>query len=93
MRVYGPTGSADFAYYVGGVQQDYGTATSGYMYVALGDARNTLDVAAIRHALVELMNDVRADLPTAPDRDAIQQFTRTSMAERFAACLNRAVPT
>jgi hypothetical protein len=43
MRVYGPVGSADFAYYVGGVLQDYGTATSGYTYVPLGDARNTLD--------------------------------------------------
>lgn len=45
MRVYGPSGSADFAFYVGGVLQDYGEATSGYSYVALGDERNTLEVS------------------------------------------------
>jgi glycosyltransferase involved in cell wall biosynthesis len=51
-----------------------------------------LDVTAIRQALVELMDDVHAGRPAAPDRDAIQQFTRVSMAQRFAECLDQCVP-
>jgi len=43
MRVYDPSGSADFAYYVSGVLQNSGTATSGYTYVSLGDERNILE--------------------------------------------------
>jgi hypothetical protein len=43
MRVFGPTGSADFGYYVGGVLQDYGDATAGG-YLPLGDERHTLEV-------------------------------------------------
>jgi hypothetical protein len=44
MRVHDPSGSADFAYYVGGALQQSGTATSGYTYVALADERHTLAV-------------------------------------------------
>jgi len=43
MRVFGPTGSADFGYYVGGVLQDYGDSTTG-SYLPLGDERQTLEV-------------------------------------------------
>jgi hypothetical protein len=45
MRVYGPVGSADFAYYVGTTQQDNGSAISNYRYEPLGDTRNSLDLA------------------------------------------------
>ncbi|HZZ78841.1 MAG TPA: glycosyltransferase, partial [Gemmataceae bacterium] len=50
-----------------------------------------LDSAAIRQALVELVDDVRAGRPTAPDGEAVQQFTRASMAQRFAECLDHCV--
>jgi RHS repeat-associated protein len=45
MRVYDGSGTADFAYYVGGVQQQDGSATSNYSYVAVGDTRHTLEVS------------------------------------------------
>jgi hypothetical protein len=44
MRVFGPEGSADFAYYSNGVMQDNGNFTTTYTYVPLGDERNILEV-------------------------------------------------
>ena len=44
MRVYGPGGSADFAYYSNGVMQNNGDFTTPYTYAPLGDERNILEV-------------------------------------------------
>jgi hypothetical protein len=44
MRVHDWSDTATFAYYVGGVLQQAGTATSGYTYVATSDERHTLEV-------------------------------------------------
>ena len=44
MRVYDPSGSADFAYYIGSTLQETGQATSGYSYKPVGDERHTLEV-------------------------------------------------
>ena len=44
MRVYGPQGTADFAYYANGVMQDNGNFTTAYTYLPLGDERNILEV-------------------------------------------------
>lgn len=44
MRVYDPSGSADFAYYVGSTLQETGSATSGYSYRPVGDERHILEV-------------------------------------------------
>jgi len=44
MRVYGPGGTADFAYYSNGVLQNNGDFTTPYTYVPLGDERNILEV-------------------------------------------------
>jgi hypothetical protein len=48
-----------------------------------------LDVPAIQTALAELVTAVRAGAPVTPDRDALQQFTRERMAQRFADCLDQ----
>jgi hypothetical protein len=44
MSVSDFSGSTTFAYYVGGVLQQGGSATSGYSYVATSDERHTLEV-------------------------------------------------
>jgi hypothetical protein len=44
MRVHDWSDTATFAYYVGGVLQQGGSATSGYSYVATSDERHTLEV-------------------------------------------------
>ena len=51
------------------------------------------DVPAIKQALVELTREVRAGCPAPANRDALQQFTRERMAQRFAECLDRCVVT
>jgi len=43
MRVHDFEDSVTFAYYVGGVLQQGGDATSGYSYLATGDERHTLE--------------------------------------------------
>jgi hypothetical protein len=55
MRVYDGAGSADFAYYVGGVLQQDGSAISNYSYVPIGDERHTLE--AIGNDLVWIKPD------------------------------------
>ena len=45
MSVHDFSDSATFAYYVGGVLQQGGSATSGYTYVATSDERHTLEVS------------------------------------------------
>ncbi len=50
------------------------------------------DVPAIQQALLELTREVQAGSPAAPERDALQQFTRERMAQRFAECLDQCVP-
>jgi hypothetical protein len=45
MRVQDWSDTASFAYYVGGVLQQSGSATSGYSYVAVSDERHTLEVS------------------------------------------------
>jgi glycosyltransferase involved in cell wall biosynthesis len=49
------------------------------------------DVPAIKHALVELTRDVQAGKPAVLNRDALQQFTRQRMAQKFAETLDRTV--
>ena len=51
------------------------------------------DVAGIKQALVELTGDVRAGRSALPNGDALMQFTRERMAQRFADCLDRCVVT
>jgi len=46
------------------------------------------DIAAIKQALDELMSLVNTGAEPAPDPNALQRFTRESMAQRFAECLN-----
>jgi hypothetical protein len=45
MRVHDWSDTADFAYYVGGVLQQSGSATSGYTYTATSDERQILEVS------------------------------------------------
>jgi glycosyltransferase involved in cell wall biosynthesis len=45
--------------------------------------------AAIRQALRELTQAVQAGHDAIPDRQALAQFTRERMAQRFADCLNQ----
>lgn len=46
MRVYDPSGSADFAYYVGStIQQSGQSLISGYSYKPVGDERHSLEVS------------------------------------------------
>jgi hypothetical protein len=45
MRVHDWSDTASFAYYLGGVLQQSGAATSGYAYVAVNDERHTLEVS------------------------------------------------
>jgi hypothetical protein len=45
MRVHDWSDTANFAYYVGGVLQPEGNATSGYTYAAVSDERHTLEAA------------------------------------------------
>jgi hypothetical protein len=71
MRVYDPSASADFAYYVNGVLQNTGTATSGYTFVPVGDERNILE---------ESGNDL---LWTKPDGTVVT-FTRAPISPHHA---------
>jgi glycosyltransferase involved in cell wall biosynthesis len=50
------------------------------------------DVPGIRRALTELISEVRAGRPAVPDPEALAQFTRERMAQRFADCLDRLTP-
>jgi glycosyltransferase involved in cell wall biosynthesis len=45
------------------------------------------DVPAIQRALIDLSKAIRGGAAAVPDRDALQQFTRERMAQRFAECL------
>ncbi len=49
------------------------------------------DIECIKQALVELTREVQAGRPAAPDPNALQQFTRERMVQRFADCLDRCV--
>jgi glycosyltransferase involved in cell wall biosynthesis len=49
------------------------------------------EVGQIKQALLELARAVKEGQPAVPNRDALQQFTRERMAQKFAECLDRVV--
>jgi hypothetical protein len=49
------------------------------------------DVAQIKQSLVELAREVEAGHAAVPNPDALKQFTRERMAQKFAECLDRLV--
>jgi glycosyltransferase involved in cell wall biosynthesis len=49
------------------------------------------DVSAIKQALLELTREVQAGASAVPNREALQQFTRERMAQKFAEALDRSV--